>query len=70
MTRWEIDCHKCTYSYVSGEYEYCKAAVDGYNVPVLSQDTAGTKEDPDVFTCPFYTTEERQMEMYPWDSGR
>ena len=71
MTIYKMDCHKCTYAYVSGiGDEWCKATVDGHKVPVLSEDTAGTKEDPDIFTCPFYTTEERQMELYPWSSGK
>lgn len=66
MTRYECDCRKCTYVYIRGDSEtWCKATVDGVKGLRISDNTAGTKEDPDIISCPFYTTEPRQLEMYP-----
>lgn len=67
MTKYECDCHACTNKYIDGQgNEWCKPIVDGIEALKVSQETTGSKEDPDIIYCKQFMTEARNLEMYPW----
>lgn len=66
MSRYLYNCNKCTNKYQgfhNGEYcEWCKPMVDGHKgCYILSGETGKDF----VFACDHYTTEDRQVELYP-----
>lgn len=67
MTRYECDCHACTNKYIDGQgNEWCKPMADGVQALQITDETAGTREDPDIIFCEQYSTKPRQREIYPW----
>jgi len=67
MTRYECDCRSCTNKYIDGSgCEWCKPTVDGFKTITVSSDTSGTRDDPDIISCRYFTTETKQAELYPW----
>lgn len=61
MTRYEIDCRRCTNTVVgTNGYNYCyPTRVLGVHVPEIEW-REGTAEDPDIVRCRYYSEEPRQ----------
>ena len=55
--RYDCDCQRCTNKYIENGSEWCKPMVDGHKTIRVTDD--------DAITCRYYTTQMRQMEMYP-----
>lgn len=65
MTEYRISCKDCNNKAVNldGEF-YCLPAIRGKRACYLEEGHTGTRDDPDVMLCDYYTTEARQLALY------
>lgn len=69
MTRYECDCAKCTNkAFGDNGGVYCFPARELHrNVVYIEDGHAGTKDDPDLVCCDYFTTEPRQTPLITID---
>ena len=65
MVNYKFDCFKCTNFAVNAQGNtYCLPMIKGKRACYLEEGHTGTKDDPDVMLCDYYTTEARQLALY------